>query len=123
MVNVEAAEEGAKVTMVEAEDGGVEVVEVEVEVEECQGLILWMKHSISTFRCMPTVRSAQLIFFFFGVVITPIQLILQLHLTGLAEEVILVKYHNQILSLLLQTVLQTGDEAEVFVVEVEDILR
>jgi hypothetical protein len=38
------------------------------------------------------------------------------------EEVILVNYHSQILSLTLP-VLQTGDEVEVFVVEVEDILR
>ena len=65
MVNGEAAEEGFKViiVIVEAEDGGVEV-EVEVEVEECLGLILWMKHLTSTFRCMPTVRSAQPTFFF-----------------------------------------------------------
>ena len=40
-------------------------VEVEVEVEEYQvlALILWMKHSMLTFRCMPTVCSAQHTFF------------------------------------------------------------
>ena len=56
--------EEVKVIMVvvEVEDG----LEVEVEVEAYQflGLFLWMKHSMLTFRCMPTVRSAQHSFFF-----------------------------------------------------------
>ena len=61
MVNVDAAEEvKAMMVVVEPEVG----LGVEVEVEECEILILWMKHSISTFRCMPTVCSAQSTFFF-----------------------------------------------------------
>jgi hypothetical protein len=59
MVN-EVAEEEVKVTMVvvvvELEDG------LEVEVEDYQLLGL-MKHSMLTFRCMPTVCSAQTSFF------------------------------------------------------------
>ena len=60
------ATEEVKVMMVvverlEPEDG----LRVEVEVEEYQVPIWWMKHSILTFRCMPTVCSAQPYFFFF----------------------------------------------------------
>ena len=59
---MDAAEEvKVMIVVVEPEDG----LGVEVEVEECQVLIVWMKHSILTFRCMPTVCSAQPTFFFF----------------------------------------------------------
>lgn len=61
-VNVETEEVKVIMVVVEVEDG----LEVEVEVEAYQflGLFLWMKHSMLTFRCMPTVRSAQHSFFF-----------------------------------------------------------
>ena len=93
------------------------------EVEEYQllGLILWMKHSMSTFRCMRTVCSAQHTFFFL-VIIVVIQLDLNLLLTELAEEeVMLVNHQLQILN----RILQSGDEVEVSVVEDEvgDILK
>ena len=50
------------VAVVELVDG------LEVEVEEYQ-LILWMNHSMLTFRCMPTVCSAQHTFFFSSTVV------------------------------------------------------
>ena len=105
--------------VVEPEDG------LGVEVEECQVLILWMKHSILTFRCMPTVCSAQPTFFFSRCYQSLlIQLNLKLHPTAVAEEeVMLVNLQLQILNHILQTVLQTGGEVEVSVVEVEDILK
>ena len=45
--------------------------ELGVEVEEYQllGLILWMKHLMSTFRCMRTVCSAQHTFFFLVIIV------------------------------------------------------
>jgi hypothetical protein len=58
-------EEVEEVVALEVEEGAV----VEEEVEEYQNLISWMKHWILTFRCMPTVRSAQKILFFTLVII------------------------------------------------------
>ena len=115
MANVDGAEEvKVMIVVIELEDGlGVEV--------EVLGLILWMKHSMLTFRCMPTVSSAQHTLFFKKSLF--IQLNLNLHLTAVAEEeeVMLVNHQLQILN----RILQTGDEVEVSVVEVEveDILK
>ena len=66
MVNVDE-EVNSTMVVVELEEG------VGVEVEEYQR-ILWMKHSMLTFRCMPTVCSAQQYFFFFRFIIYPAQL-------------------------------------------------
>ena len=109
------------VAVVELVDG------LEVEVEEYQ-LILWMNHSMLTFRCMPTVCSAQHTFFLLPPSLSQfIQLNLNHHhlMVVVAEEevksVVLAKHQLQILN----HILQIGDEVEVFVVEdeVEDLKK
>lgn len=123
MLNVDVEEVMVPmVAVVELVDG------LEVEVEEYQ-LILWMNHSMLTFRCMPTVCSAQHTFFFLQPSLSLfIQLNLNHHLMVVAEEEeeevmsVLVKHQLQILN----HILQTGDEViGVSVVEVgdEDILK
>ena len=120
MVNAEEARE-VKVMMVvvEPEVG----LGVGVEVEDYQ-VILWMKHSMLTFRCMLTVCSAQHTFFFFLSSLLFIQLNLKLNHTAVEEEEVVHQF--QILNRILQTVLQVGDEvveASVVEVEVEDFLK
>lgn len=109
-------EEEVEEVVVLEEEGEV----VEEEVEEYQNLISWMKHWILTFRCMPTVRSAQKILFFYPCYHFhgTIQLIWKL-LTVLVE-IMLVIYQTQFPRRRMRV--QTGDEEEVPVVEVgEDI--